>query len=107
MTKSVKEKKVKAEKVKPLRKDADLGEKAAHAKDIEMKPNGEEHRPFPWTEPFPASVMSEGDNPKETVFVRATVMQDIAVNGKKYPVGQATLPSGFAHQYAACLGAPQ
>lgn len=86
------------------KKNKDAGELAKES--ASLKPNGEQHRPLPWVEPFPASKLdAEGKN--ETVFVRATTSQDIILNGKAYKAGQHTLPANFAHAHASVLSAPK
>lgn len=87
--------KVKAEK--------DIGEKTKES--VKLKPDGSEHRPFPWCDPFPESKLAD-DGKTETVFVRATAKQDIFVNGIKKPMGDVVLPCDFAHQHASALSAP-
>ncbi len=90
--------------VAPIKKD--LGEKEKDAKAQKLSPNGDEHRPFPWVEPFPESDINP-ETKEETVFVRAMLNQDIIMNGKMFKSGERTLPAGFAHQNAAVLSAPK
>lgn len=82
----------------------DPGEKVKEAKVKSPPPNGEQHRPFPWAEPFPASVPDKDG--KETIYVRASLSQDVIINGHKRGIGEHTIPCDFAHSHANILSAP-
>lgn len=81
------------------------------------KADGSFHNPFPWLPPYPASKV-EAQDPKdedndgvaeteEKVYVRASVNQDITVNGVKYAVGERTLPAFVAHAHSHAISAPK
>lgn len=70
------------------------------------KSDGSQSNPHPWVEPFPASKM-DSDGKTETVFVKATVGQDITLAGQKFAAGRVhTLPCGLAHAHASILSPP-
>lgn len=69
------------------------------------KPTGEQHKPLPWIPPYPEAEF--GEDGKDTVFVRATVLQDIYINGDAKKIGQHTLPASFAHSNSHAIAAPK
>lgn len=87
--------------------EKDAGEKLKEADAKGLKPDGSPSRPFPWVEPFPASVLAD-DGKTETVFVRALANQDLILNGEKKTQGiNHILPCDFAHTHANALSAPK
>lgn len=92
--------------------------KTTNKKEQPKKADGSFENPILWAPPYPASkvVPQEltGDEDKdgdpateETVFVKASVNQDIIVNGKKYSVGVQTIPCFIAHAHPHAVSTPK
>ena len=84
----------------------DLDEGELLKADEGLEPNGSASRPFPWVEPYPETLYAE-DGKTDTVFVLASVTQEISVNGKKFPLGKQVLPASVAHAHSHAISAPK